>query len=101
MQNEPKSSIDTVIILQIGSISLKSSERICVLVENKSYGANREHLVNWVFIQWQIQDFPEVGGGGQLPKWVCLHIFWAENCMKMKEFGPGWGGGGLRPCHPP
>ena len=35
--------------------------------------------------QWRIQDFPR---GGQLPKWVCLPIFSAENCMKMKEFGP-------------
>ena len=36
--------------------------------------------------QWRIQDFPE--GGRQLPKWVCLSIIFAENCMKMKEFGP-------------
>ena len=27
-------------------------------------------------------------GGRQLPKWVCLFIIFAENCMKMKEFGP-------------
>ena len=31
-------------------------------------------------------------GGCQLPKWVCEPIFLAENCMKMKEFGPPGGG---------
>ena len=31
------------------------------------------------------------GGGRQLPKWVCLFIIFAENCMKMKEFGPPGG----------
>ena len=43
-----------------------------------------------------IQDFPRGGGGHQLPKWVYLFIIviiFAENCMKMKEFGtPGRGG---------
>ena len=38
-------------------------------------------------------------GGRQLPKWVCEPIFLAENCMKMKEFGPR--GGGVRPWCPP
>ena len=36
-------------------------------------------------------DFTE-GGGRQLPKWVCKPIilhFFAENCMKMKEFWMG------------
>ena len=38
-------------------------------------------------------------GGRQLPKWVCLFIIFAENCMKMKEFGPP---GGVRvPGAPP
>ena len=37
-------------------------------------------------------------GGRQLPKWVCLFIIFAENCMKMKEFGPR---GGARPWRPP
>ena len=42
--------------------------------------------------QWLIQDFPEVGAptlGGQhtiLPNFP-------HNCMKLKEFGPGEGGG--------
>ena len=41
--------------------------------------------------QWRIQDFPQ--GGAPTPKIpIILHIF-AENCMKMKEFGPPGGGG--------
>ena len=36
--------------------------------------------------QWQMQDFPE--GGHQLPKWDYFFNYFAENCMKMKEFGP-------------
>ena len=38
-------------------------------------------------------------GGCQLPKWVCQPIFLAENCMKMKEFGPP--GGSAHPWCPP
>ena len=38
------------------------------------------------------------GGGRQLPKCYYFSIF-AENCMKMKEFGPP--GGGARPWRPP
>ena len=37
--------------------------------------------------QWQIQDFPE--GGAPIPKLGLFCQFFAENCMKMKEFGPG------------
>ena len=37
--------------------------------------------------QLGIQDFPEMGR--QLPNWV---FFFAENCMKMKDFGLGGGG---------
>ena len=37
--------------------------------------------------QWRIQDFPQ--GVSQLPKVLLFFIFFAENCMKMKEFGPG------------
>ena len=40
-------------------------------------------------MQWRIQDFPE--GGGPTPKSVIIFIFFAENCMKMKEFGPQGG----------
>ena len=41
--------------------------------------------------QWRIQDFCE--GVCQLPKVLLFFNFMAENCMKMKEFGPG----GMRP----
>ena len=36
--------------------------------------------------QWRIQDFPE--GGAPIPKLGLFCKFFAENCMKMKEFGP-------------
>ena len=39
--------------------------------------------------RWRIQDFPE--GGAPTPKSVIIFQFFAENCMKMKEFGPPGG----------
>ena len=48
-------------------------------------------------LQWRIQDFPR-GGGAPTPKSAIIFQFFAENCMKMKEFGPG---GGARPWRPP
>ena len=48
--------------------------------------------VTGLLIQWRIQDFP---GGSQVPKVGVLTYYFAENCMKMKEFEPG--GGGARP----
>ena len=44
-------------------------------------------IVLMISIQWRIQDFPE--GIRQLPKWDYFEFFFAENSMKMKEFGPG------------
>ena len=39
------------------------------------------------------------GGGPPTPKSAIIFQFFAENCMKMKEFGPpGWG---ARPWRPP
>ena len=38
-------------------------------------------------------------GGRQLPKIAIIFHIFAENCMKMKEFGPR--GGGARPWRPP
>ena len=41
-----------------------------------------------MLLQWRIQDFRE--GVRQLPKVLLFFNFFAENCMKMKEFGlPG------------
>ena len=40
-------------------------------------------------LQWRIHDFLE--GVRQLPKVLLFFNFFAENCMKMKEFGPGGG----------
>ena len=39
------------------------------------------------------------GGGAPTPKSAIIFQFFAENCMKMKEFGPP--GGGARPWRPP
>ena len=50
--------------------------------------------------QWRIQDFP--GAGAPTPKMgvlTYLFAFLAENCMKMKEFGPR-GGGACVPVTP-
>ena len=47
-------------------------------------------------LQWQIQDFPQ--GGAPTPKIAIIFQFFAENCMKMKEFGPP---GGCVPGAPP
>ena len=47
--------------------------------------------------QWRIQDFP--GGGAPTPKSAIIFQFFAENCMKMKEFGPQ--GGARVPGAPP
>ena len=40
--------------------------------------------------QWRIQDFPQ--GGAPTPKIAIIFHIFAENCMKMKEFGPPGGG---------
>ena len=39
--------------------------------------------------QWRIQDFPQ--GGAPTPKIAIIFQNFAENCMKMKEFGPPGG----------
>ena len=49
-------------------------------------------------MQWRIQDFPQ--GGAPTPKSAIIFQFFAENCMKMKEFGPP-GGGARVPGAPP
>ena len=49
--------------------------------------------------QWRIQDFPQEGAPTR--KNLLFSRFFAENCMKMKEFGPPGGGGGARPWRPP
>ena len=38
-------------------------------------------------------------GGAPTPKIAIIFQFFAENCMKMKEFG--WGGRPWRPLDPP
>ena len=46
--------------------------------------------------QWRIQDFPH--GGAPTPKIDIIFQIFAENCMKMKEFGsPGRGRASLAP----
>ena len=66
-----------------------------VLLANDSYFyfcENKEHS------QWWIQDFPE-GGCANSQKDYYFSFFFAENCMKMKEFGPR--GGARIPGAPP
>ena len=48
-------------------------------------------------MQWRIQDFPQ--GGAPTPKIAIIFQIFAENCMKMKEFGPP--GGARVPGAPP
>ena len=48
-------------------------------------------------LQWRIQDFAR--GGAPTPKNAIIFQFFAENCMKMKEFGPP--GGARVPGAPP
>ena len=43
--------------------------------------------------------FSPGGGGALTPKIAIIFHIFAENCMKMKEFGPP--GGGARPWRPP
>ena len=40
-------------------------------------------------------------GGAPTPKNAIIFQFFAENCMKMKEFGPPGGGGARVPGAPP
>ena len=48
-----------------------------------------------IWKKWRIQDFPE--GDALTPKSAIIFLFFAENCMKMKEFGSH---GGARPWRP-
>ena len=57
----------------------------------------RRHKSERKYQQWRIQDFPQ--GGAPTPKIAIIFQIFAENCMKMKEFGPP--GGGARPWRPP
>ena len=43
-------------------------------------------IQRWSRFQWRIQDFPEAGS--PTAKSAIIFHFFAENCMKMKEFGP-------------
>ena len=72
-------------------------------IENKAYFEKNwyNESGNWTHLrvsdQWRIQDFPQ--GGAPTPKIAIIFQIFAENCMKMKEFGPP--GGGARPWRPP
>ena len=55
------------------------------------------HFEILIIYQWRIQDFPQ--GGAPIPKLGLFCQFFAENCMKMKEFGPP--GGARVPGAPP
>ena len=61
------------------------------------YTQNTMTQLTYCFVinQWRIQDSPQ--GGAPTPKIAIIFQIFAENCMKMKEFGPG---GGPRPWRP-
>ena len=70
----------------VPNISAKYFRRNAIKKKGKS-----GQLTTLAPIQWRIQDFPE-GSGRQFPNWVCQPIIlqlFAENCMKIHEFGPG------------
>ena len=55
-----------------------------------------------VFHQWRIQDFPEVGAPtlrGGAPTYDFANF--SQKCMKLKEFGPPWGGTKFYHVDPP
>ena len=57
--------------------------------------------MNWGLLycyQWRIQDFPQ--GGAPTPKIAIIFQIFAENCMKMSEFGLG-GASLVPPLDPP
>ena len=60
------------------------------------YNKRRILTISSFGIQWRIQDFPQ--GGAPTPKSAIIFQIFAENYMKMKEFGPP---GGARPWRPP
>ena len=52
-----------------------------------------------LFVVLADPGFSRGGGGAPTPKSAIIFQFFAENCMKMKEFGPPRGG--ARPWRPP
>ena len=54
--------------------------------------------VNYIYLQWRIQDFPQ--GGAPTPKIAIIFHIFTENCMENERI---WtpGGGGARPWRPP
>ena len=71
------------------SMILKSDELHRVLYTDNIYVTKNR-------LQWRIQDFPQ--GGVPTSKIAIIFQIFAENCMKMKEFGPP--GGTHRWRHP-
>ena len=63
----------------------------CVLLCNRCFFANLTILNCGAkpVSQWRIQDFPQ--WGAPTPKIAIIFHIFAENCMKMKEFGPQGG----------
>ena len=62
-----------------------------LILQFKSIPVDGTWLTLFEPYQWRIQDFP--GGGGANSQSGCANLlfckFFAENCMKMKESGPG------------
>ena len=60
---------------------------------------HRISTINYLLYALSVADPGFSPGGAPTPKSAIIFQFFAENCMKMKEFGPP--GGGARPWRPP
>ena len=61
----------------------------CILSEIKAQIADSDALCKWCLKQWWIQDFPEVGAPTLQGASTYNYAKFSQNCMKLKEFGPG------------
>ena len=79
-----------------GTTSNREMTKGCMYTKRLHFFATWDKLYH-VHFEKKMQKSVIFLGEGQLLKWVCQPIFFGENCMKMKEFGPL----GARPWRPP
>ena len=84
-----KGSFSIVIVIEVIKIALlKLLWKICdpFALSETNFFWKRDIPFFFDGFQWRIQDFPQGGANSQSG---CANLFFsAENCMKMKEFGP-------------
>ena len=71
------------------------SSRYLDTLESSMELNNIGKILVYIHSQWRIQDFPQ--GGVPTPNIAIIFRIFAENCMKMKEFGPQGGCASLVP----